>query len=67
MKVCSVCGDGISTPDGDNTCRQCEDAVDAKHKKALARRRQAAREKAEIMESCGLKKVRGAMGGTYWE
>ena len=67
MKVCRICGDEINTPDGDNTCPQCEIALDMHHKKKLARRRQAAREKAEIMESLGLKKVRGALGGTYWE
>jgi len=67
MKVCRICGDEINTPDGDNICPTCEIALDMQHKKKLARRRQAAREKAEIMESLGLKKVRGALGGTYWE
>ena len=71
MKVCRICGNELNTPDGVNLCDQCgtdvEFSHELKHKKALARRRQAAREKAEIMESLGLKKVRGALGGTYWE
>ena len=64
MKVCQICGDEIGTRDGDNVCRSCEDETSRK-KKAAARRRR--RERDEVMRSCGMVKVRGAMGGTYWE
>jgi len=62
MKVCTNCGREIGTRDGDNLCRECDDAEDCK---ALARIRR--REKDALMRSLGLTKVRGAMGGTYWE
>lgn len=60
MKVCEKCGDEISTRDGDNRCRKCHNS---KNKGARERRK----ERDEIMESMGLKKVKGALGGTYWE
>lgn len=67
MKFCETCGDEICTRDGENECRQCEDsevaASKAKRAKANARRR----EREAILRSCGLVKVRGALGGTYWE
>jgi hypothetical protein len=71
MKVCERCGEEIATRDGVGTCRACEDLDDAprttKARLARSRRRQARRERDEVMRSLGLKKVRGAMGGTYWE
>ena len=63
MKVCEVCGDEISTRDGENRCRQCERA--SRGKKKLLRANKRAYESA--LESIGRVKVRGAMGGTYWE
>lgn len=63
MKVCEVCGIEISTRDGDNRCMKCEEASKAKKAKA----RKARKERDEAMRSCGLVKVRGALGGTYWE
>ena len=60
MKVCEKCGDEIATRDGDNRCRQCEDG-----KKRAAKARRQAHDAA--MRACGLVKVRGAMGGTYYE
>lgn len=63
MKVCRVCGNEYESRDGDNTCPSCENAPRAKQ--ARARQNRKAREAA--YESCGLVKVRGAMGGTYWE
>lgn len=62
MKVCEKCGDEISTRDGDNMCRPCEDGKRKKQRAAAARK---ARD--EAMRSCGLVKVRGAMGGVFWE
>jgi hypothetical protein len=63
MKVCEKCGDEISTRDGDNECDACAEGRKRRNAKAKANRR--AREAA--MRSCGLVKVRGALGGTYWE
>jgi hypothetical protein len=63
MKFCNVCGCEIATRDGENTCRSCEDA--GAKKKAKAKRARLEREAALL--SCGLVKVRGAMGGIYWE
>ena len=63
MKCCECCGAEIFTKDGDNKCQTCEEKRTARNAKAKANRR--AREAA--MRSCGLVKVRGAMGGTYWE
>lgn len=67
MKFCDVCGEEISTRDGDNTCRSCEDAQDAGKKASLAKRRTARRQRESWLKDCGLVKVRGAMGGVYWE
>jgi uncharacterized Zn finger protein (UPF0148 family) len=63
MKVCDVCGAEISTKDGDNTCRVCEDG----NKKTTLTRRKAKRVVEQMLRDCGLVKVRGALGGTYWE
>ncbi len=62
MKVCERCGDEIATKDGDNKCRVCDETP---HKKPKAKRRRSVRD--EVMASLGLVKVRGAMGGTYYE
>lgn len=66
MKVCEICGEEISTRDGENRCQQCEEADSKKEiRKARRRTNRAARE--DAMRSLGLVKVRGALGGTYWE
>jgi len=62
MKVCEDCGCEISTTDGDNKCSVC----DTKSRKS-AKARNARKERDSIMRSMGLVKVKGAMGGTYWE
>lgn len=67
MKVCEVCGDMIATPDGENRCRTCEEAADAKQRAVLLKRRADGRARDAAMRSLGLTKVRGAMGGVYWE
>ncbi len=69
MKVCERCGDEIATRDGENLCAACEESEErnvhgaGRLQKARARRR----ERDDTMRSLGLTKVRGAMGGTYWE
>jgi len=65
MKVCESCGDEIGTKDGDNRCAECENKAITKAKRAA--RNKARRERDQVMRDCGLVKVRGAMGGTYWE
>jgi uncharacterized Zn finger protein (UPF0148 family) len=70
MKFCNICGIEIYTRDGDNTCPECEKMNEMKStKKAAARRRARVNRlmREEILRSCGLTKVRGALGGIYWE
>jgi hypothetical protein len=66
MKVCENCRIEIGTKDGENLCESCDRA---QTKKALRNRRARANRRLhdEVMQSCGLTKVRGSMGGTYWE
>ena len=53
------------------TCKTCGVAVNGRsvYCADCARKRRAAvrREREAAMRSCGLVKVRGACGGTYWE
>ena len=64
MKVCERCGKEIDTKDGDNLCQAC-DMAEASGKRL--RRNALRRERDQVMRDCGLVKVRGALGGTYWE
>jgi hypothetical protein len=63
MKVCEICRDEIATKDGENRCLKCQKASTGKKK--LFRKNAETRD--AIMESLGLVKVRGAMGGVYFE
>jgi hypothetical protein len=65
MKVCEKCGEEISTKDGEGLCPACEKADADGKRRAKASANRKARDAA--MRSLGLVKVRGAMGGTYWE
>jgi hypothetical protein len=67
MKFCENCSTEIDTRDGENLCRACEDAEGDKRKLKNRRAKMRRREREAILRSCGLVKVRGAMGGTYWE
>ena len=60
MKVCRKCGQEIMTVDGENTCRVCKE----KTKNARATQRRATD---DVLRSLGLTKVKGVMGGVYWE
>jgi len=62
MKVCERCGIEIDGKDGENYCSKCADKI-RQSKKSRARRR----EREAVMRSLGLIKVKGALGGTYWE
>ncbi len=64
MKFCETCGDEIYTKDGENQCRECEEA---ERQHVRGKRRALKREREEAMRSMGLVKVRGVMCGTYWE
>lgn len=64
MKVCARCGDEIATKDGENTCPGgCKRKKDGKYKQTKLSRKT----REGILSDLGLVKVRGAMGGTYWE
>jgi len=65
MKFCSRCGDEIATKDGDNLCATCEE--DAANGKRSAKARLRRKEREQALRDLGLVKVRGALGGTYWE
>jgi len=67
MKFCDICGNEINTRDGENTCRSCEDLADRKKGRTLQRRAAARRIREGFLRNCGLVKVRGALGGVYWE
>lgn len=67
MKFCNCCGTEIFTRDGENTCRTCEDAQDAKQKCKLAKAKMARNLRESLLADCGLVKVRGALGDTYDE
>ena len=71
MKVCERCRDEISTKDGENLCQLCErNEVELSRRVrriAKAKARARCREKDDVLRSLGLVKVRGALGGTYWE
>lgn len=66
MKVCELCGDEIFTRDGENRCKTCEvhDSPKPPEKKRRRRNRSAMD---EVMRDLGLVKVRGAMGGIFYE
>jgi len=63
MKVCETCSGEIDgARDGENQCVPCEYETKRKGRSAVRRR-----EREATLRDCGLVKVRGAMGGTYWE
>ena len=63
MKVCNTCGNECNGRDGDNHCTDCKCGKKTSRKRANDNRK--ARDSA--MQSLGLVRVRGALGGTYWE
>lgn len=71
MKVCETCGEEIATIDSENQCLVCEEGQEATPGSRLAKTRAKAKvlrqERDKVMKSIGLVKVRGALGGTYWE
>jgi hypothetical protein len=67
MKVCTNCGIEIDTRDVDTMCQTCEDAEGNRKALTAKRRRENRKAMDDAMRSIGMTKVRGAMGGTYWE
>jgi len=66
MKFCEVCGVEIDTRDGENRCSACEDR-ERDTRVAKAKRGSMRRAREQALRDCGLVKVRGALGGVYWE
>ena len=66
MKFCEICGEEISTRDGENRCAICADAfaLSTLQKKRIKARRKA---RHQAMLDLGLVRVRGALGGVYYE
>jgi hypothetical protein len=62
MKFCERCGNECCGRDGENRCRDCQCG---KVKKSAAAAQRKARH--EALVSCGLVRVRGALGGVYYE
>lgn len=60
MKICEVCGDEIGGKDGENRCQRCDDKP---RKGCRANKRMVD----QVMADLGLVKVKGALGGTYYE
>ena len=67
MKVCERCGIEISTKDGENLCWTCDVVVGSAKKENVAKARRQRKERDQALRDIGMVKVRGAMGGTYWE
>ena len=66
MKVCEKCETEIFTGDGDNKCPACERAAGENKKKKEKKKFDVAAKRA-LMTSLGLTRVRGALGGIYYE
>lgn len=67
MKVCEMCGQEISTRDGENRCVGGCRHHEKKTPLLPAQRAKRRKEIDTVMRDLGLQKVRGALGGTYWE
>ena len=65
MKVCGKCGKEIGGGDAEILCQACDEAEAQGRRITNARANRRAREAA--LRSLGLVKVRGNLGGTYWE
>lgn len=67
MKVCEDCGLEIDGGDADTRCQACELIEDSAALEKRQAQRQARRVRAQVMRDLGLVRVRGNLGGTYWE
>jgi len=64
VKVCNRCGVEIDGLDGDNNCPDCEDKGGDDLDEITKEERD---EREEIYRDLGLVKVKGQLGGSYWE
>lgn len=64
MKFCAKCNEEIYTKDGENLCEACERASQEGKKRRVKAQRSA---RHDALTSIGLVRVRGAMGGVYYE
>ena len=70
MKVCENCGIEHDGRDGETLCPKCDNCEsDAALKRRRTSRRAGLNRRAreQCLRDCGLVKVRGALGGVYWE
>lgn len=66
MKVCNKCGIEIDGLDGDNLCPDCDgDLIPPSPKKKT--RSLSRKDREEVYRDLGLVKVKGQLGGQYWE
>lgn len=66
MKTCRNCGTELATREGENLCAHC-DACETPKELRSRRRNSSRKMREELLRSCGMVKVRGALGGEYWE
>ena len=62
MKVCPTCNNEIDTTDKDNKRAACDSG-----KRPPKKKRRTRKQMDDLMASLGMTRVRGAMGGTYYE
>lgn len=68
MKVCEACGsEEVSCRDGENMCKECEERKDHQKKQRARKARLSRKARENELRGLGLTKVRGALGGVYWE
>ena len=69
MKICVQCGKEITPQDGDHwmLCFLCSTCAENVANKKRLRRNALARARHQAMLDCGLVRVKGALGGTYYE
>ena len=67
MKVCANCGSEDIGGDGETLCYTCEEAEDNQRKRQNQRRRMRTRDRIAVLRSLGMVRVRGVLGGVYWE
>jgi tRNA(Ile2) C34 agmatinyltransferase TiaS len=62
MKFCEICMEEIDGKDGENRCPKCEEK--ATRTRAKKRQRNI---RHQVLTDLGLKRVRGSLGGVYYE
>lgn len=65
IKTCDTCGTQIGAGEDRELCLWCSRLNPSKSAKERRRRNKSIRE--SVLRDLGMVKVRGALGGTYWE